>query len=193
MEIDQRIPRCCSARCCSALGADGMRRTPVPRSIPGVDSPGLGREGASCRSGEVGFLFSSIALGSIMGALILAPRRSARKGYLHLMGILIWVGALARLAASSLFLLSVAALFLLGIGQSFAATTSITLLQSRVPEQMRGRVMSLSTLLVMGIRPLGISPLISAIGASSTLFLSSAIVGVYAVAVALVRPSIRSA
>jgi len=109
------------------------------------------------------------------------------------MGILIWVGALARLAASSLFLLSVAALFLLGIGQSFAATTSITLLQSRVPEQMRGRVMSLSTLLVMGIRPLGISPLISAIGASSTLFLSSAIVGVYAVAVALVRPSIRSA
>ena len=105
-------------------------------------------------------MFSSIALGSIMGALILAcPRRSARKGYLHLMGILIWVGALARLAASSLFLLSVAALFLLGIGQSFAATTSITLLQSRVPEQMRGRVMSLSTLLVMGIRPLGISPL----------------------------------
>ncbi len=35
--------------------------------------------------------------------------------------------------------------------------------------------------------------LISAIGASSTLFLSSAMVGVYAVAVALVRPSIRSA
>jgi hypothetical protein len=75
------------------------------------------------------------------------------------MGIPIWVGALAGLAASSLFLLSVAALFLLGIGQSIAATTSITLLRSRVPEQMRGRVMSLSTLLVMGIRPLGIFPL----------------------------------
>ena len=75
------------------------------------------------------------------------------------MGILIWVGALAGLVASSLFLLSVDELFLLGIGQSFAATTSITLLQSRVPEQMRGRVKSLSTLPVMGIRPLEISPL----------------------------------
>lgn len=145
---------------------------------------------------RLGFLFSSIGLGSIMGALILASRKSAPKGYLHLMGILIWVGALAGLAASSLFLLSVAALFLLGIGQSFAATTSITLLQTRVPEQMRGRVMSLNTLLVMGIRPLGDFPagaLISAIGAPSTLLLSSVLVGVYAVVVSLARPSIRSA
>jgi len=56
--------------------------------------------------------------------------------------------------------------------------------------------MSLNTLLVMGIRPLGIFPagaLISAIGAPSTLFLSSAIVGVDAVAVSMARPSIRSA
>jgi predicted MFS family arabinose efflux permease len=146
---------------------------------------------------RLGFLFSSIGLGSIVGALILAStRRSARKGYLHLMGILIWVGALAGLAASSLFLLSVAALFLLGIGQSFAATTSITLLQTRVPEQMRGRVMSLNTLLVMGIRPLGDFPagaLISSIGAPNTLLLSSVLVAAYVVVLSVARPSIRSA
>jgi MFS family permease len=146
---------------------------------------------------RLGFLFSSTGLGSITGALILASLgRSARTGYLHLMGILIWVGGLAGLAASSLFLLSVAALFVLGIGQSLAATTSITLLQTRVPEPMRGRAMSLNTLLVMGIRPLGDFPagaLISAIGAPSTLLLSSVLVGIYAVVVSLARPSVRSA
>lgn len=146
---------------------------------------------------RLGFLFSSIGLGSIVGALILASLpSSARKGFLHQVGILIWVGALAGFAVSSLFLLSLAALFMLGIGQSFAATTSITLLQTRVPEQMRGRVMSLNTLLVMGIRPLGDFPagaLISAIGAPGTLLLSSALVGAYAAVVALARPSIRSA
>lgn len=146
---------------------------------------------------RLGFLFSSIGLGSIVGALILAsPRSSTRKGYLHLMGILIWVGALAGFAVSGLFLLSVAALLVLGIGQSFAATTSITLLQTRVPPHMRGRVMSINTLLLMGIRPLGDFPagaLISAIGAPSTLLLSSALVGVYAAVVSLARPSIRSA
>jgi MFS family permease len=112
------------------------------------------------------------------------------------MGILIWVGALAGFAVSGLFLLSVAALLVLGIGQSFAATTSITLLQTRVPPHMRGRVMSINTLLLMGIRPLGDFPagaLISAIGAPSTLLLSSALVGVYAAVVSLARPSIRSA
>ena len=146
---------------------------------------------------RLGFLFSSIGFGSIVGALLLAfPRSRPRYGYLHLMGILIWVGALAAFAASRLFLLSMAALFVLGMGQSFAATTSITLLQTRVPRQMRGRMMSLNTLLLMGIRPLGDFPagaLISAIGAPSTLLLSSALVGLYAAVVFLARPSIRSA
>lgn len=146
---------------------------------------------------RLGFLFSSVGLGSILGALILASLRSgARKGYQHQMGILIWVGALSGCAVSSLFLLSLAALFLLGMGQSFVATTSITLLQTGVPEQMRGRLMSLNTLLLMGIRLLGISRLprlISAIGAPSTLLLSSALVAAYAAVAALARPSIRSA
>ena len=64
-----------------------------------------------------------------------------------------------------------AALLVLGVGQAFAATTTITLLQTRVPEQMRGRVMSLNTLLMMGIRPVGDFPagaLISVIGAPVT-------------------------
>ncbi|HYL11924.1 MAG TPA: MFS transporter [Terriglobales bacterium] len=145
---------------------------------------------------RLGFLFTSVGLGSILGALILASfGSSVRKGYLYLTGILIWVVALAGFAVSGWFLLSLATLLVVGIGQSFTTTTTITLLQTRVPEQMRGRVMSLNTLLIMGIRPLGDFPagaLISAIGAPVTVLLSAALVGVYGL-VSLTRRSIRSA
>ena len=60
---------------------------------------------------------------------------------------------------------------------------------------MRGRVMSLNTLLIMGVRPLGDFPagaLISVIGAPATVLLSAGLVGAYG-AVALTRPAIRSA
>jgi len=121
---------------------------------------------------RLGLLFSSVGLGSILGALIVASLGSdARKGYVYLIGILIWVGALTSFALSGWLWVSMAALLVLGVGQAFAATTTITLLQTRVPEQMRGRVMSLNTLLMMGIRPVGDFPagaLISVIGAPVT-------------------------
>jgi MFS family permease len=145
---------------------------------------------------RLGFLFTSVGLGSILGALILASfGSSVRRGYLYLAGILIWVVALAGFAVSGWFLFSLATLLVVGVGQSFTATTTITLLQTRVPDQMRGRVMSLNTLLIMGIRPLGDFPagaLISAIGAPVTVLLSAALVGVYGL-VSLTRRSIRSA
>jgi len=146
---------------------------------------------------RLGLLFSSVGLGSILGALIVASLGSgARKGNVYLIGILIWVGALTSFAISGRVWLSMAALLVLGVGQTFAATTTITLLQTRVPEQMRGRVMSLNTLLMMGIRPVGDFPagaLISVIGAPVTVLLSAGIVGTYGMVVGVTRPSIRSA
>jgi len=145
---------------------------------------------------RMGLLFSSIGMGSIVGALLMASFSNARKGQLHLFGVLLGAGALAAFALSRHLQSSIAALLALGIGQSFAATTAITLLQSRVPGAMRGRVMSLNTLLIMGLRPLGDFPLgalMSAVGAPTTLLLSALFVGAYGSAVSLFRPSIRSA
>jgi hypothetical protein len=59
---------------------------------------------------------------------------------------------------------------------------------------MRGRVMSLNTLLIMGIRPLGDFPagaLIAGIGAPGTLLLSVSLVGIYGFVITM-RPAIRS-
>jgi predicted MFS family arabinose efflux permease len=146
---------------------------------------------------RLGLLFSSSGLGTILGALILASiGDTARKGYLYFSGVLIWVCALTIFALSGGLWLSMIALVLFGVGQIFAGATTITLLQTRVPEQMRGRVMSLNTLLIMGVRPLGDFPagaLISSVGASETVLLSAGLVGAYSALVFLTRRAIRLA
>jgi MFS family permease len=146
---------------------------------------------------RLGLLFSCFGLGSILGALMLATLGySVRKGYLYFCGILIWVSALTVFALSHWLWVSMAALVAFGVGQILAGTTTITLLQTRVPEQMRGRVMSLNTLLIMGVRPLGDFPagaLISGIGAPETVLLSAGLVAGYGAFVFLRQPAVRAA
>ncbi|MBO0780515.1 MAG: MFS transporter [Ktedonobacteraceae bacterium] len=145
---------------------------------------------------ELGLLFSASGLGIILGALLIASLGNVRyKGVLLLSSFLLWTGALFLFAFSQVLWLSILALLLLGIGQNGIGATTMTLLQTRVPPQMRGRVMSLNTLLVMGFRPLGDFPasgLISLIGGPFTVLLSGAIVGCYSIFLLLGRPVVRS-
>jgi MFS family permease len=143
----------------------------------------------------LGLLFSAVGAGTIVGALFLASQGSnPRRGPVYLAGIFIWVAALTGFAVSRHFWISMIALLVFGIGQTLAGTTTTTLLQTRAPEQMRGRLMSLNTLLIMGIRPLGDFPsgaLIAGIGAPGTVLLSASLVGIYGLGLAM-RPAIRS-
>jgi len=144
---------------------------------------------------RLGLLFSAAGVGTILGALFLASLDSnPRRGPIYLTGIFIWVAALTGFALTAKFWIAMTALLAYGIGQTLAGTTAITLLQTRVPEQMRGRMMSLNTLIIMGIRPLGDFPagaLIAGIGAPGTVLLSASLVGVYGIGLAM-RPAIRS-
>jgi predicted MFS family arabinose efflux permease len=144
---------------------------------------------------RLGLLFSAAGVGTILGALFMASLGSSpRRGPIYLKGIFIWVAALAGFALSGRFWISMTALLVFGIGQTLAGTTTITLLQTRVSQQIRGRVMSLNTLLIMGIRPLGDFPagaLIAGIGAPATVLLSASLVGIYGLMLAM-RPAIRS-
>ena len=146
---------------------------------------------------RLGLLFSCFGLGSILGSLMLATLGyRARKGYLYFCGILVWVSALTVFALSHWLWVSMISLVAFGVGQIFTGTTTITLLQTRVPEQMRGRVMSLNTLLIMGVRPLGDFPagaLISAIGAPETVLLSAGLVAGYGALIFLREPAVRGA
>jgi len=143
---------------------------------------------------RLGLLFSAAGVGTILGALFLASLGSnPRRGLIYLAGMFLWVTALITFALSGWFWISIAALLIYGVGQTLAGTTTITLLQLRVPEQMRGRVMSLNTLVIMGIRPLGDFPagaLIAIIGAPGTVLVSATLVAMYG---SLIVTRIRSA
>ena len=145
---------------------------------------------------QLGLLFSAAGLGTIVGALTVASLGDFQhKGTLLLSSLLIWTAALLVFALSRLFWLSLLALLVFGMAQNGVAATTVTLLQIRVPPQMRGRVMSLNTLLVMGVRPVGDFPasgLIALVGAPPTVLLCASLVGVYSLYLLVARPTIRS-
>ena len=146
---------------------------------------------------QMGFLFSAVGVGTILGGLTVASLGDFRyKGRLFLAALLIWSVALGTFAVSTAVWLSVAALLVLGAAQNAAGATAVTLMQTRVRRQMRGRIMSLNTLLVMGVRPLGDFPagaLIGAIGGPLTAGVSAALTGIYKIFLAVRRAGLRNA
>ncbi|MEO8953812.1 MAG: MFS transporter, partial [Ktedonobacteraceae bacterium] len=144
---------------------------------------------------QVGLLFSAAGLGTIIGALSIATLGDFQyKGWLLLISFLVWAFALLLFALSHVLWLSMLALLLFGLAQNGVGATTITLMQMRVPPQMRGRVMSLNTLFIMGVRPLGDFPagaLIGLIGGPLTVVISAAIVGGYTLFLLMARPVIR--
>ncbi|GCF07676.1 MFS transporter [Dictyobacter arantiisoli] len=144
---------------------------------------------------QLGILFSASGLGVILGALLVASLGNfQQKGWLLLISFFVWSISLLIFAISKNFWLSCVALTCLGIGQNGIGATTITLMQTRVPPQMRGRVMSLNTLCIMGVRPLGDFPAsaaITAIGGPLTVIASASLVGGYTLFLLLARPSIH--
>jgi MFS family permease len=144
---------------------------------------------------RLGLLFSAAGAGTIVAALFLASLgNDPRRGRIYLTGMFIWVAALTTFGLSREYWLSLAALLVFGIGQTLVGTTTITLLQTLVPEHMRGRMMSLNTLLIMGVRPLGDFPagaLIAGLGAPGTVLLSAGLVGMLGIVLST-RTAIRS-
>jgi MFS family permease len=158
--------------------------------------PVMGKEVLHLDAQHIGILFSATGVGAVLGGLGLAslhdPSHQAR---IVLAGASLWALALIGFAASRSFSWSVITLVFVGLFQVGVSATTITLLQTRVPHPMRGRVMSLNTLLVMGVRPLGDFPaaaVITGIGAPLTAVASAVLVALIALAVAL-RPAVRNA
>jgi MFS family permease len=144
---------------------------------------------------QLGLLFSASGLGTLIGALTIASLGDFRyKGVLLLFSFFLWTGSLLLFAFSHTLWLLLLALLIFGISQNGVGATLITLTQLRVAPHMRGRVMSLNTLLIMGVRPLGDFPasgLIALIGGPITVLISALIVGGYSFYLLVGRPVIR--
>jgi MFS family permease len=144
---------------------------------------------------RLGVLFAAVGAGTVVGGLGLASLRSqSHKAVILLASAMCWSLALFGFSSSTSFAPSLVTLLVLGFFQVGVTATMITLLQTRVPRPMSGRVMSINTLLIMGVRPLGdffAAAVIARFGAPFTATASAALVGAAALLV-LTRPSVRA-
>jgi MFS family permease len=114
------------------------------RDILGIGAKGLGA------------LMGSAGLGALIGALSLASYGGFRRK-----GLMAFIAASAAAAALFLFsfsrtpILSYAMLVVVGWGMITQLATVNTMLQADVPDDLRGRVMSLYTLVFLGFIPVG--------------------------------------
>jgi MFS family permease len=163
----------------------------LPLLLPVLAVRNLGISASS-----LGFLFSAAGAGSVLGAVILATSSEAvHKGALIFSAFALWTSSLAVIGYSRIAVITFIALVFFGMSQNVIGAITSTMLQTRVTHQMRGRVMSLNTLLIMGVRPLGDFPagaLISHWGAPLTAALSAIVVGATALSLFLGRPALRT-
>jgi MFS family permease len=118
--------------------------------------PWFAREAFHGDSGTLGLLISAAGLGAVTGMVYLALRSSIR----GLFGLIGWTVMLAG-AALSAFSFSVSlwlalpSLYFVGLGLMLTAASTNTVLQSIVPDELRGRVASLYVMSFIGMAPLG--------------------------------------
>jgi MFS family permease len=104
----------------------------------------------------LGILMGATGVGALLAALSLAAR-SGLRGLGRVIGFAA-LGFGASLIAFSLsrsFWMSVLLLVPVGFGMMLETTTSNTLIQAMVPDELRGRVMAVYTMMFMGMAPLG--------------------------------------
>jgi MFS family permease len=104
----------------------------------------------------LGYLFSASGGGALVGAAVLASWRAEwRRVPLVLGGMLTFFGGVLTLALSTNFYLSLAALVVVGGAMVAAVGTINSLLQTVVPDEVRGRVLGWHSMAYLGFSPIG--------------------------------------
>ena len=143
----------------------------------------------------LGILMGASGVGALIGSLMLATRSTVR-------GLGKWVAGAALLFAfaavgfafSTNFTLSCIFLVFVGIGMMVQASSSNTLIQSMVPDVLRGRVMAVYTMMFVGFGPIGAllaGSLAQRIGAPLTVASGAVLTMLGAIAFMLRLPALR--
>ncbi|PKN09667.1 MAG: MFS transporter [Deltaproteobacteria bacterium HGW-Deltaproteobacteria-8] len=104
----------------------------------------------------LGLLMSATGCGSLAGALLLAMRRESRGiGRYAYFGMLGFGASLALFGLSSSFWLSFLLLLPVGFCMIVSMAAANTILQTLCPDELRGRVMALYSMMFMGMAPFG--------------------------------------
>ncbi len=143
----------------------------------------------------LGLLMASAGLGSLCGALTIASRSSVR-GLGRVVGVsaLAFGVSLALFAMSRSFWLSAALLLVVGMSMITQAASTNTLIQSMVPDALRGRVMAVYAMMFMGMSPIGAlveGALAERIGAPHTVVIGGCICVIGAIVFNIRLPALR--
>jgi predicted MFS family arabinose efflux permease len=99
----------------------------------------------------LGFIIGIFGAGGLIGSVALALRRDvSRKGLAMVWSALVWSLALVGLAFSHSFYLSAGCMFVIGVMWSVWMNNLNTLLQTTVPTEMHGRVISINKIFSQG-------------------------------------------
>jgi predicted MFS family arabinose efflux permease len=141
-----------------AEGYRYMWRTPDIRAMLSVDvipivlgmsyigmAPAVARDVLDLGAGGLGLMLTFNGIGSLAGTLLVArvSSTSRRRGMMVLYAILTFSISLIIFGLSSEIWLSFGIITLLGMAYAFSSTMNDTLIQLRVDDEYRGRVMSL--------------------------------------------------
>jgi MFS family permease len=146
-------------------------------------------------SSTLGFLMGASGVGAVIAALVLASRR-------QVFGLGRWVAfacgafglGLVLFSFSRNFWLSAGLLVPVGFSMMTQMSSSNTLVQAMVPNELRGRVMSLYSMMFMGLAPFGsllAGMLAGYIGPAETIALGGVVCIVGAVVFGMTLPKIK--
>ena len=104
----------------------------------------------------LGLLMSAAGVGAVLGALQFAART-------HYKGLSKWIAATCATCAIGLIVMSqarsfwlcVAVLFVVGFAATSQMAATNTIIQERVPEELRSRLMAVYATMFMGVQPIG--------------------------------------
>jgi MFS family permease len=105
---------------------------------------------------RLGLLMSSAGVGAVLGALHFAARTEFK-------GLARWIAGTSMSCAiglvvfseSRVFWMSMVVLFVVGFSATVQMAATNTIIQSRVPDELRGRIMAVYATMFMGVQPIG--------------------------------------
>jgi len=103
-----------------------------------------------------GLLMSASGIGAVLGALQFAARTNY-KGMVKAVGTMFFIASVGLIAFSQShwFWISAAVIFVFGFAATSQMAATNTLVQNRVPDELRSRVMAVYATMFMGVQPIG--------------------------------------
>lgn len=142
-----------------------------------------------------GFLLSGVGIGAIMGATFIGSRRNPQGLWKIIPLASVMFGAAIALSSFSRnFYVTVGLMVLTGMGQMIQFASANTLIQNIIPDEKRGRVMSLYTIAIVGMVPFGrliMGAVAENIGTPATLLIGGGIAVLAAIVFATQTPRLR--